>query len=65
MLQIFLLLFFEGLASSLAIISSQKPDDPTHGGIFTTPRPYVDPDEYHQPKDKQDEFDWKLTRVSN
>lgn len=38
-------------------------DDPTYGGIFTTPKPYVDPDEYVQPENKQDQFDWKLTKV--
>jgi hypothetical protein len=37
--------------------------DPSYGGIFTTPKPYVHPDEYNQPEDKQDQFDWKLTKV--
>lgn len=41
-------------------------DDPTYGGLFSTPPPkvYVDPDEYNQPENKQDQFDWKLTKVS-
>jgi hypothetical protein len=37
--------------------------DPSFGGIFTTQKPYVHPDEYVQPEDKQDQFDWKLSKV--
>ena len=40
-------------------------EDASYGGIFTTPKPYTHPDEYSQPEDKQDSFDWKLTRVRN
>lgn len=39
-------------------------EDPTYGGVFSTPKAYVDPDEYIQPENKQDQFDWKLTKVS-
>lgn len=51
---------FKGLA---AIVSAQN--DPSVGGLFSTPKPYVDPDEYVQPENKQDQFDWKLTKVSD
>ncbi|KAL7043121.1 hypothetical protein ACKWTF_001398 [Chironomus riparius] len=43
-----------------AIVSAQN--DPSVGGLFSTPKPYVDPDEYVQPENKQDQFDWKLTK---
>ena len=49
----------------MSTVNSQTTYDPTHGGLFTTPRPYVDPDEYVQPENKQDLFDWKLTKVSD
>lgn len=39
--------------------------DSSYGGIFTTTKPYVHPDEYNQPEDKQDAFDWKLSKVRN
>jgi hypothetical protein len=38
--------------------------DPTYGGIFSTSKPYFDPDEYVQPENKQDKIDWTLTKVS-
>jgi len=44
-------------------VNSQTTSDPTYGGIFSTPRPYVDPDEYIIPENKQDQFDWKLTKT--
>ena len=53
-------IIFKGLA---AIVSAQN--DPSQGGLFSTPKPYVDPDEYVQPENKQDQFDWKLTKVSD
>lgn len=44
---------------------SSKNNDPSYGGLFTTarPQPYIHPDEYVQPENKQDQFDWKLTQV--
>lgn len=49
----------------MASVSGQT-DDPTYGGIFaiSTPKHYVNLDEYIQPENKQDVFDWKLTKVS-
>jgi hypothetical protein len=47
----------------VAYAQAQTTEDPTYGGIFTTPKPYIDPDEYIQPENKQDSFDWKLTKV--
>jgi len=41
--------------ASVAIVNAQ----------FTTPKPYVDSGEYVQPENKQDQFDWKLTKVSH
>lgn len=38
--------------------------DPSYGGVFATPPPSVHPDEYIQPENKQDQFDWKLSQVS-
>jgi serine protease inhibitor len=46
----------------LALVKCQT-QDPTYGGIFSTSKPYVDPDEYIQPENKQDVFDWKLTKA--
>lgn len=41
-----------------------KDVDSSYGGIFNTPDPpYIHPDEYVQPENKQDKFDWKLTKV--
>lgn len=57
-------IFLKGFATTFVTINSQKTDDPTHGGLFTTSKPYVDPDEYVQPENKQDQFDWRLTKVS-
>lgn len=37
--------------------------NPSFGGVFTTPMPETYPEEYIQPTDKQDEFDWKLSKV--
>lgn len=48
--------------ASIAIVKAQN--DPSYGGLFSTSKPYVDPDEYVQPENKQDQFDWKLTKVS-
>lgn len=53
---------------SVAFVSAQNNPassnyDASHGGIFSTPAPYVHPDEYHQPENKQDEFDWKLIQA--
>lgn len=49
----------------MSSVNGQTTSDPTYGGLFTTPKPYVDPDEYVQPENKQDQFDWKLTKVSD
>ncbi|KAG5675354.1 hypothetical protein PVAND_005263 [Polypedilum vanderplanki] len=57
----FLVIFF---FTALAAVSVHcQNEDPTYGGIFTTPKPYIDPDEYIQPENKQDKFDWHLTRA--
>jgi hypothetical protein len=37
--------------------------DPSFGGIFSTQKPYSDPDEWNQPEDRQDQWDWKLSKV--
>lgn len=47
----------------IAIVKAQN--DPSYGGLFSTQKPYVDPDEYVQPENKQDQFDWRLTKVSD
>lgn len=39
--------------------------DPTYGGIFDSGVAYIHPDDYVQPENKQDKFDWKLTQVRN
>ena len=38
-------------------------EDPSYGGIFTTTKPEPHPDDYFQPQDKQDTFDWRLSKV--
>lgn len=48
----------------MVLVNSQTTEDPTYGGIFSTGKAYVDPNEYHQPENKQDQFDWQLTKVS-
>jgi serine protease inhibitor len=50
----------------LVVVASAVPqtgEDASHGGLFTTPKAYVDPNEYIQPENKQDQFDWKLTKT--
>ena len=51
--------------ASVAIVNAQISSDGRSGNFFTTPKPYVDSGEYVQPENKQDQFDWKLTKVSD
>jgi hypothetical protein len=52
-----------GVLVAVVIVHGQSTQDPTYGGLFTTAAPYVDLDEYFPPENKQDKFDWHLTKV--
>lgn len=54
---------FVAICLLVVLVNGQSTEDPSYGGIFKTEKAYVDPDEYHQPENKQDEFDWKLTKT--
>jgi hypothetical protein len=51
------------------LLANAKEDDPTYGGIFSTvPTPNAynpDAPDYTPLKNKQDSFDWKLSKVKS
>lgn len=59
---------FPGFLFVVAVNAQTKPsntdNDPSFGGVFSTPPPYIHPDEYNPPENKQDKFDMKLFQVS-
>lgn len=57
----------DDLSGLLAVSAvTAQTTDQSYDGIFSTPsadNEYIDLDEYNQPEDKQDQFDWKLSKV--